>query len=341
MPTGVTGRAGCRLGGLRLAAFHSHRAGVVLTLLSAVLWSTAGIFVRMADTDVWTLVAWRSIFAALALWILLALRRRGEATRRPLRLGHAELLPIGIAVISTIAYMACLQLTTVANVMTVYAALPFLATGIAYAWLRERVTRRFLIAGSVSLVAIAAMAGGVATRRDFLGVMIALVMTTGFAIQLVHAKRHPTLDITWVIAIAATLCVPLALPFAAPGLPPLRVVTACALSGLLTTAGAFLLALEAGRLIPSGEAGLLSLLDVPLGPLWVWLLFSERPQPIALVSGTVVLLAVVWYLVGGSRAAATASPTDSATPSPQGVRPSAIEPIEIQISDCSRLSDPP
>ena len=306
-----------------MASFHSHRVGVALTLLSAVLWSTAGIFVRMADTDTWTLVAWRSIFAALALWMLLVFRRRGEASPRPFKLGHAELMPIGIAVISTIAYMACLQLTTVANVMTVYAALPFLATGIAYAWLRERVTRRFLMAGSVALVAIAAMAGGVASRRDFVGVLIALVMTTGFAVQLVHAKKHPTLDITWVIAIAATLCIPIALPFAAPGLPSLRIVAACALSGVLTTAGAFLLALEGGRLIPSGEAGLLSLLDVPLGPLWVWLLFAERPQPIALVSGTVVLLAVVWYLVGGSRAPALATLTNPIGPSPRGERPDA------------------
>jgi drug/metabolite transporter (DMT)-like permease len=311
-----------------LTSFHSHRAGVLLTLLSAALWSTAGVFVRMADTDVWTLVAWRSIFAALALWMLVAYRRRDQATRRPFRLGSVELVPIAIAVISTVAYMACLQLTTVANVMTVYAALPFLATGIAYAWLRERVTRRFVIAGSVALVAIAAMAGGVATRRDVLGVTIALVMTTGFAIQLVHAKRHPTLDITWVIAIAATLCVPLALPFAAPGLPPLRVVTACALSGVLTTAVAFLLALKGGRLIPSGEAGLLSLLDVPLGPLWVWLLFAERPQPIALVSGSVVLLAVVWYLLGSGRAQAMTAGADPSRPSPHGARPGAPPAIE-------------
>ncbi len=34
---------------------------------------------------------------------------------------------------------------------------------------------------------------------------------------------------------------------------------------------AYILALKGGRLVSSGEAGLISMLDVVLGPLWVWL----------------------------------------------------------------------
>ena len=62
-------------------------------------------------------------------------------------------------VISTISYVVALRLTTVANVMIVYAALPFVATAIAFIWLRERVTARFLVASTIALTGIVIMAG--------------------------------------------------------------------------------------------------------------------------------------------------------------------------------------
>ena len=121
-------------------------------------------------------------------------------------------------------------------------------------------------------------------------------MTTGFAMQLVHTKRHPALNTSLAIAVAALVCVPIALPFMQAGVPAPTALLACALYGVLTTGLAYILALRGGRLISSGEAGLISMLDVVLGPCWVWLFFAEQPTSIAVVSGIVVLASVLWYL---------------------------------------------
>ncbi len=50
-----------------------------------------------------------------------------------------------------------------------------------------------------------------------------------------------------------------------------------ALRGSVAIPLAFLLFLEGGQRIPAGEAGLLSLLDVVPGPLWMWVAFGETP----------------------------------------------------------------
>ena len=47
-----------------------------------------------------------------------------------------------------------------------------------------------------------------------------------------------------------------------------------ALGLILFTAGA--------RLIPAAQAGLISLLEVVLGPLWVWLIYREAPDALTL-----------------------------------------------------------
>ena len=52
--------------------------------------------------------------------------------------------------------------------------------------------------------------------------------------------------------------------------------------GLTTIGLALVLFMEGAKFIPSAEAGLISLLDVVLGPLWVFIAFGENPGPGAL-----------------------------------------------------------
>jgi drug/metabolite transporter (DMT)-like permease len=47
-----------------------------------------------------------------------------------------------------------------------------------------------------------------------------------------------------------------------------------------------------GRLIPAAEVALITLLEIVLGPLWVWVFLSERPSTGTLVGGLIVLGAV-------------------------------------------------
>ena len=281
---------------------HTRRIGIILVALSAILWSTAGLFVRLAALDTWTIVAWRSVFSFLTLGIVAAVRKRGDLVRSLAAFGLPEVVTVVVTAVSTISYVVALRLTTVANVMTVYAALPFLATGLAFVWLGERVTARFLVAAMIALSGIVVMAGAVATSRDLLGIVAALVMTAGFATQLVHTKRHPRLDMTLLIAVAAAVCVAISIPFMQGAVPAPTQLLACAAYGVLTTGLAYILALRGGRLISSGEAGLISMLDVVLGPFWVWLFFAERPTATVLVSGLVVLASVLWYLATAKQA---------------------------------------
>jgi drug/metabolite transporter (DMT)-like permease len=66
--------------------------------------------------------------------------------------------------------------------------------------------------------------------------------------------------------------------------------------GLTTIGLAFVLFMEGAKFIPSAEAGLISLLDVVLGPIWVFLVFGENPGLATILGGAIVLGAAVWRL---------------------------------------------
>jgi len=280
----------------------SRSYGATLVAAAAVLWSTGGVFVRALDMDLWTMLAWRSLFAALALAVVIVVRNRGGTILALRRMGKAGLVAIPIALVSMTSFVASVKLTTVANVMIVYACVPFIAAGISAFWIKERPTRRVLIASGFAFIGIALMAGAAPRVQDVAGNAVALLMTTTFAVQLVMARRYPNLAMAPVNCGGAILCALVFFPLASAQIPSAQELVILLLFGIATTAGAYVLFLIGGRYIPSGEAGLIGMLDVVLSPLWVWLLFDEQPGNAALIGGVIVLAAVVWYLGAQLRA---------------------------------------
>jgi len=273
--------------------------GIALVAGATVLWSTAGLYVRLLDFDVWTIQAWRSLFAALSLFALVVADKGRQAPRAVWAIGWPGLAAVPISAVSMICYVAALKLTTVANVMIVYATVPFVAAGVSFLWLGERIRRRILIASAVALAGIMIMAGSATRPNDIAGDAISLLMTVTFAVLLVMGRRYPSLAMAPINALAAALCAIVCWPLMSGGVPAPGDLLILAVFGATTTGLAYLLFLTGARHIPSSEAGLIGLLDVVLGPLWVWLGFGEEPGLLAMIGGGVVLAAVLWYLSDG------------------------------------------
>ena len=56
------------------------------------------------------------------------------------------------------------------------------------------------------------------------------------------------------------------------------------------------------RLLPSGQAALISTLETPLMPFWIWVAFAEVPTLRVLAGGALVMGAVIADIIGDSRA---------------------------------------
>jgi drug/metabolite transporter (DMT)-like permease len=54
------------------------------------------------------------------------------------------------------------------------------------------------------------------------------------------------------------------------------------------------------RLIPAVEVALITLLEIVLAPLWVWIAISETPAPTTLIGGAVIVGAVILQATGSA-----------------------------------------
>ena len=68
---------------------------------------------------------------------------------------------------------------------------------------------------------------------------------------------------------------------------------AARLLGIGQIALGFVLFAVGARLIPAAQVGLITLLEVVLGPVWVWLALDERPSALTLAGGAIVIAAIV------------------------------------------------
>jgi drug/metabolite transporter (DMT)-like permease len=276
-----------------------HRRGLALVAAGTIMWSSTGLFVRMLHLDIWTILAWRSLFGAIMLigWLLATKRR--AALRAIAGLGLAGLAAVLATAISMIAFIVALSLTTVADVLMVNAALPFLAAAVALVWSGERTARGTLAAAAVALAGVLIIVEDSARSGRVLGDALALVATILFAVLIVLLRRERHLSLAAVNALAGLTCAAICFPLSGGEAVAVSDLCVLALSAFASFAFAMIVFFAGARMIPSGEAGLVSLLETFLGPLWVWLVFAETPTPQALLGGLVVLGAVVWHLVDG------------------------------------------
>jgi drug/metabolite transporter (DMT)-like permease len=90
----------------------------------------------------------------------------------------------------------------------------------------------------------------------------------------------------------------LAAPFADAGEIGGKDLLLLAVLGIAQIGLGFILLTIGARLIPAGEVALITLLEIVLGPLWVWIALGEQPSATTLAGGAIVLAAVVIQTVG-------------------------------------------
>lgn len=269
------------------------RRGRLYVALAALAWSSAGLVQRNLTVDPLTQVVGRAVFACLGIFVFVAATERAGTWRAFRSMGRVELaFAVSIAV-SSATFILALNVTTVANVLVLQAAAPLLAAALGWAFVGEPVAAPVWLATLVALVGVAVMVGGPGAGGAAEGFVLAGIMSISFAASIALARRRSDLSMAPASCLAQLLLVVCILPLAHPAqVGPHDLVLLAALGFGQIGLGLIFLTLGA-RLIPAVEVGLLSLLEVVLGPLWVWLARSETPAPATLVGGAVIIAAVV------------------------------------------------
>ena len=273
-------------------ASRTQRRGQIYVALAAVAWSTAGVLQRQLTLDTSTQVFGRAVFAGAALLVYVAVVERGRLLQAFRSVGLA-----GIAVALCVAtasgsFIGALNHTSVARVLFILAVAPVLAALLARVTLGEPITRRTVLAMALALAGVALMLGSPGEGSPA-GDGLAFLAALAFAVMIVITRWRHDVSMAPATCLSQAILVVAFLPFASPGEISGDDVFWLAALGIGQIGLGFALLTVGARLIPAAQVGLITLLEVVLGPLWVWLALDERPSTLTLVGGAIVIGAIV------------------------------------------------
>ncbi|MHC8508406.1 MAG: DMT family transporter [Rhodospirillales bacterium] len=283
-----------------------YRRGLMLCVIAGVFWSLMGLGIRFAESaGVWQILFYRSVGLVPFLFVVMALRSRGLPFAVIRRAGLAGVLgALGLLMAFSTSIYA-VQTTTVANAMFLFAAAPFITAVLGRVILRESVRPATWAAMTAAMCGIVIMVADNISPGRLMGNAAGLASALGFAVFTVALRMGRVTDMLPAVFLAGVF----ALVFAGVMILAQGESFALPTPDLLAVLGLGVVQLGFGltlytmgsKHVPAVDLALLSLAEVILGPMWVWLFLGETAALMTIAGGAVLLAAVAGNALAGIR----------------------------------------
>jgi drug/metabolite transporter (DMT)-like permease len=274
----------------------NHVRGLAALVVTSILWSMGGLFIKIVPFDALTVAGCRS---ALACIVLLAWMRRPQPTWSLPQWGG-----IVAYAATVILFVMATKRTTAANAILLQYTAPVWVALFSSAMTGERLRRADVATVAAVCCGMAVFFADRLSPGMMEGNLLAVASGIAFAMLALcmRAQRGVATGETILFGniLAAVVCLPF-LSFA--GATPYAYLGLAAL-GFIQLGISYVLYAWALRHVTALEAVLVTVLEPLLNPVWVALATGETPSPLSMIGGLVVLSAVL-LRARFTRAAAT------------------------------------
>ncbi|HSP59164.1 MAG TPA: DMT family transporter [Halomonas sp.] len=274
-----------------------RQQGLLLTGGGALVMSPDALLIKLAGLPDAEILMWRGLLSALG-FLLIVVARHGRGTLHAYR--RCGWTGIGVALLfsmTTCGFVLGNQYTRGGNVLMILAGAPLIAAALSRMFLKEHLPRHTWLAIGLCMVGIGLIVIDDAGVGSWVGNGFALLAATTLAINFTLCRTRPGVDMSpmltfagLIVGVGAGLVVTSGGQFSMPPWDRLWLVMLLCL--VIVPLGVTLL--QRGPLyLPAAEVGLLLLLEVVVGTLWVWWILGERPTTLAFTGGGLVLATMI------------------------------------------------
>ncbi|MCV3738192.1 DMT family transporter [Rhizobium sp. TRM96647] len=283
-----------------------HRKGLLITAIGGLALSFDIPLIRSAQGEVWSVLAVRSLATCTVAFVVWSIVRL--LLRRPLTLvpGRAGILAGALYGIGSMTFMLAVFNTTTANVVFILAFTSMFAALLSWIFLGERPANATLLAMAAMVCGVALIVqDGLVSGNLFGDVMAAL---NAFVLaSAITVSRKSGADMGFVPLVAAVIPAAVALTMLPGGTFQIEQPGFILFNGLVMIPLAFWCLATGPRYLSAPEVGMFYLLETILAPIWVWIIFTERPSGQTLVGGSILIAALfahsLWQMRSKARAA--------------------------------------
>lgn len=283
---------------------NAVRFGLVLAALGGLLFTLDLPLLRMAGNDKGTLIFGRGIFLFVSITIVWFIVNARSQVKLPYLAGWAGIAVMVTNAMANVALISANTITTTANVAFIIALVPLLTAVFSRIFIREPVHLITWAATIFALEGVGVIVWDSLRFGNVIGDLMALVCAccTAAAFTIIRASRKNVATSLALGSLISAVFAYFVMPIDLNHLSSTVTLGAngwvwLALNGLFVIPLASTLIANAPRYLPSADVSMFFLLETLLAPVWVWMIFGEKPSWAVVVGGSVVVVTLLAHSI--------------------------------------------
>ena len=279
-----------------------HLKAVILVVLSGLVWSFGTLVVKhMIDPQIYQLpyLVVRGVTVAIIISLYLTIQEGKSFFLNVIKVDKISILGGVLLTTAFVGFIYSISHTTAAVTLFMLALMPFLASLIAFVFIKEKISLQNFISMIVALGGTLVMIYSSVFNGSVFGLVMGFISSLGFAAFSVTLRSKSDLKKFYILVFGGIFCSLISLAIMIFNHQefyiPLKNIYLSITHGSLVATGLILFSLGSKELL-SGELTMLSLLEVVGGIFWAWLPLlgiNETPSVKTIIGGAIICIAIL------------------------------------------------
>tara|TARA_B100001029_G_scaffold178062_1_gene183952 strand:- start:1795 stop:2688 length:894 start_codon:yes stop_codon:yes gene_type:complete len=284
-------------------SLSNNYKGIFLAFIGVMILTPDTLFMRLSELERWQMVGWRGVLMGITLFIIwLCFMKKNPRNELASLLSIPGILVMFAMAFNSINFTLGVAETSIMVVLTALATMPLFAAVLSVFLLNEKqpllgwVILFIAIIGVGIVVSDGNNASNIPEGSVILGGFYGLMTALGLAFTFTLARKYEWLAVIPATCVASVISGIIAFyvspEFGIDFSAPISVI----MMGVIISPISFALLLIAPKYTQASMVSLIMLLEMILGPIWVWVGLGEAPTPVMILGSFIVLASILMYI---------------------------------------------
>ena len=278
-----------------LKHISDQHKGSLLAFIGVLFITPDSLLIRLSNLETWGLLFYRGLIPFFFVLIGLLFFYRTKFFDALFNIGYVGIFYVISFSMCNITFIISIQNTNVANTLIMVAMAPMLSAVLATVFLKEKTNIKTWIAIFITFFSVAFIFYDSLKLGNILGDIFGFITALGLAINANLARYAKDRDLV-PSAVLGKLCVAIFAFFFVENFELVESdLIIVPIMCIMCVAIPFVLVTIAPRFISAPEVNLFFLLEVIIGPIWVWVIINEKPSIETIIGGFVILVTIATH----------------------------------------------
>lgn len=270
----------------------NQQKGSLLAFIGVMFITPDSLLIRLSGLDTWSLLFYRGAIPFIFVLFGLIIFYKTNIVKATLKIGYIGIFYVISFSICNITFILSIQNTNVANTLIMVAMAPMMSAILAAIFLKEPTKKETWIAIFITFFSVTFIFYDSVQLGNIKGDIFGFITALGLAISANLARFAKNRDLV-PSAVIGKLVVAIFAFFFVDNFELIKMdIIIIPLMCIMCVAIPFVLVTIAPRYISAPEVNLFFLLEVILGPIWVWLIIKEQPSFQTILGGIIIILTI-------------------------------------------------